>query len=191
MPRHENPRDIRLKLSVDNTTTRPVPRPNSSPIALRGIDLSSIEGSFPLSSLPPLPASPPPHGSSPPFGDPAKSTIDGALTRLDSREDPDRPDDSGPAHTRQHLRDEDEALRPSSSSMSKIYHLRKAPGSTPELSLVGTADNVAKTPLEGECATCTISAQNTQRSAALQHCGGWSALLVRMRCTGRASVMFH
>lgn len=44
---------------------------------------------------------------------------------------------------------EQEGRLPESSSMSKIYHLRKAPGSTPELSLVSSADGAAKGQNEG------------------------------------------
>jgi hypothetical protein len=44
---------------------------------------------------------------------------------------------------------DDDELRPNSSSMQKIYHLRKNPGSTPELSLVGSKENVRKGSSEG------------------------------------------
>ena len=44
---------------------------------------------------------------------------------------------------------EQEGRLPESGSMSKIYHLRQAPGSTPELSLVSSAESVAKGHDEG------------------------------------------
>lgn len=44
---------------------------------------------------------------------------------------------------------EQDGRLPESGSMSKIYHLRKAPGSTPELSLVSSAESVAKAQNEG------------------------------------------
>ncbi len=47
------------------------------------------------------------------------------------------------------MKDENDAHRPGS-SMAKIYQLKKNPGSTPELSLVGSAENVGKMPVNGE-----------------------------------------
>ncbi len=47
------------------------------------------------------------------------------------------------------MKDENDAHRPGS-SMAKIYQLKKNPGSTPELSLVGSAENVGKMPVDGE-----------------------------------------
>jgi len=44
---------------------------------------------------------------------------------------------------------EQEGRLPESGSMSKVYHLRQAPGSTPELSLVSSAESVAKGNDEG------------------------------------------
>lgn len=149
MPGHENPNDRSLKLSIDSEKHRAVPRPISSPIALEGVDLSSIEGSFPLSLLPPLPASPPPPGLTKHFRDPIKNNIDDALEPELPRGGSSHSDQAGVEQRRQWMRDEDDTLRPSSSSMSKIYHLRKTPGSTPELSLVGSVDSSAKTPLQG------------------------------------------
>lgn len=110
MSRRENPKDLTLKLSDIKPN---VSRPNSSPIALQGIDLSSIEGSFPLANLPPLPLSPPPTA----MNDKMERTILETMPRSQlnqAKEDDDRPN----------------------SSLSKIYHLRQSPGSTPEISLV-------------------------------------------------------
>lgn len=45
---------------------------------------------------------------------------------------------------------EDDEYRPGSSSVSQIYRLRKAAGSTPELSLVGSAENIQRQAMEGE-----------------------------------------
>ncbi|KAK3109234.1 hypothetical protein LTR53_017733, partial [Teratosphaeriaceae sp. CCFEE 6253] len=46
--------------------------------------------------------------------------------------------------------EESDANRPGSSSMAKIYQLKKNPGSTPELSLLGSAEKVDSMPAEGE-----------------------------------------
>lgn len=149
MPRHgSNPKDLTINLTAVDDRRVPRDRPISSPIALEGVDLSSIDGGVGLTSLPPLPASPP--ASSPTSRKPSasKSILDTLKTR--SREvSRERSRDQAP----QSLADRDRQARrmqeqegrlPESSSMSKIYHLRKAPGSTPELSLVGSAESVAK-----------------------------------------------
>lgn len=148
MPRNAKP--DALQLSLDNVTTKTsASRPNSSPIALEGIDLSSIEGSFTfsLSSLPPLPSSPAPLSSPPEYRDPVKNQLD--TTLLNNKSSERLPLTSEQVDTLWPGWEDEDVLRPSSSSMSKIYHLRKAPGSTPELSLVGSADSVSKSTLDG------------------------------------------
>lgn len=118
--------------------------PKSSPIALEGIDLSSFAGdvSSNITSLPPLPSSPP---QSPPRHN--RDTSRKLLVNLKSRtgSEPQPRERSQMRHAK-----DDEDYRPSSSSMSKIYHLRKNPGSTPELSLVGSAENVRRQSSDGE-----------------------------------------
>lgn len=156
MPKHQNPRDLSLRLPDHPNAPS---RPTSSPIALEGIDLSSIEGSFALSNLPPLPSSPPPNS----LGhdrDPSKGALDGVL-RDSSRERPQHSDQKDrTARQKDNDPDDpaaaaDESLPPGSSgSMSKVYHLRKGPGSTQELSLVGSAESVSKPSVEGMSNLC-------------------------------------
>ena len=120
------------------------PDPKSSPMNLSGIDLSSFGGDIgpEFANLPPLPQSPlmPPPPSPGHKRDPSKPFATNFKTR--EQESRDR------GKVRQVKDDND--YRPGSSSMSKIYHLRKDPGSTPELSLVGSAENVSKQASEGE-----------------------------------------
>ena len=59
MPRHANPKELTINLTAVDDRHAPRDRPISSPIALEGIDLSSIDGGIGQSSLPALPASPP------------------------------------------------------------------------------------------------------------------------------------
>lgn len=132
----QNPKELTLKLS--EAATKPnVSRPNSSPIALQGIDLSSIEGSFPLSQLPPLPLSPPPPGMKDHSSSPMLDAVPRPQAAPNSKEEDDKP----------------------SSSVSKIYHLRQVPGSTPELSLV---DN-GKTTLDGTAVRQNANASQTDK----------------------------
>lgn len=115
---------------------------------LQGIDLSSLNGAIGMdgNALPPLPKSPPiPQGEEGGFNkENAKGLGFGAKSRTTS--------DAASKDQRVPIRQakDDEDVRPSSSSMSKIYHLRKNPGSTPELSLVGSKENVRLQSSEGE-----------------------------------------
>lgn len=108
-------------------------------MGLEGIDLSSFGGD--IGPYPPLPQSPPlPPPPSPGLRkDPSKNSVNNSKTR-------EHPKERGQI---QQVKDDSE-YRPGSSSMSKIYHLRKDAGSTPELSLVGSAENVGKQSGEGE-----------------------------------------
>lgn len=150
MPRQAKPKPIELTINpkVDLTRSRSddSPDPKSSPMNLEGIDLSSFGGDFGpnLVNLPPLPQSPP--AGSPPrhTREPSKSF----LTNFKARSAAEQEQRADPPKRRQAK--DDEEYRPNSSSMSKIYHLRKNPGSTPELSLVGSAENVGKQSSEGE-----------------------------------------
>lgn len=121
------------------------PPPQGSPMLdLEGIDLSSFGGDFttPLISLPSLPQSPP---TSPRVNrDNSKTFLTNFKSRLTSEQD-----QRAEAPQRRQTKDDDE-YRPGSSSMSKIYHLRKNPGSTPELSLVGSAESERKQSDDGE-----------------------------------------
>ncbi|KAK5122442.1 hypothetical protein LTR85_004026 [Meristemomyces frigidus] len=151
MPRSPKPTDLTINLKSATETARNSLGPNSSPI---GVDLSSFGGDFTgtLTSLPPLPSSPP---TSPRHQrDPSKNFLSNFKNRI------------VPEHEQQQgqirqVHDDDEAYRPGSSSMSKIYHLRKNPGSTPELSLVGSAENVGKS---GEADNSTVAPPRPQPS---------------------------
>ena len=114
---------------------------------LEGIDLSSFGGDIgpDFATLPPLPQSPPLMPPSPGHKrDPSRNF----LTNFKTRTSPEQEQREQKSQIRQ-VKDDSE-YRPSSSSVSKIYHLRKDPGSTPELSLVGSAENVGKRSSEGE-----------------------------------------
>ena len=152
MPKHNNPKELTINLKSDRQGDNVPSRPTSSPIAIEGVDLSSIEGGVGLNSLPPLPASPP---SSPPGHrrDPSKNIL-GTWRPSKSRDRAPMDQQEQRSQVRQ-IKDDDDAYRQNSNSMSKIYHLRKNPGSTPELSLVGSAENVAKTSAEGT--SCELS----------------------------------
>ncbi|KAK4546030.1 hypothetical protein LTR36_002167 [Oleoguttula mirabilis] len=134
MPRSPRPTDLTINLKSASETAQTSSGPNTSPI---NVDLSSFGGDFTgtLTSLPPLPSSPP---TSPRHQrDPSKNFLSNFKNR------------TVPEHEQQQsqirqVKEDDEAYRPGSSSMSKIYHLRKNPGSTPELSLVGSAESVGK-----------------------------------------------
>lgn len=154
MPRHGNPKELTINLTAVDDRHAPPDRPISSPIALEGIDLSTIDGGVGLTSLPPLPASPP--DSSP--SSRKTSAPKGILNTLKSRSREVSRERSRERSSQDQQRDtnkqprqmqEQEGRLPESSSMSKIYHLRKAPGSTPELSLVSSADGAAKGQNEG------------------------------------------
>ena len=143
MPR-QTQKPSNLKTDIPKAKNGDELPPKSSPIALEGIDLSSFAGdvSTNLTSLPPLPSSPP---HSPPRHN--RDTSRKLLVNLKSRTGSE-PQPRERSQMRQ-AKDDDE-YRPGSSSMSKIYHLRKNPGSTPELSLVGSAENVRRQSEDGE-----------------------------------------
>ena len=118
----------------------------TSPMSLNlaGIDLSSFGGDFttPLISLPALPQSPP---TSPRLEkESSKTFLNSFKTRLASEQD-----QRAEFPRRRQTKDDDD-FRPTSSSVSKIYHLRKNPGSTPELSLVNSAEGDRKASEDGK-----------------------------------------
>lgn len=137
-PRANKPADLTLNQRASDDTSGP----QTSPI---GVDLSSFSGpgepnDIGIAQLPPLPQSPP---TSPSL---SREQSKGFLSNLKHRISPEQEQRS----QMQLKPEDDEAYRPGSSSMSKIYHLKKNPGSTPELSLVRSAENGAKQPSEGE-----------------------------------------
>lgn len=153
MPRHGNPKELTINLTAVDDRHAPRDRPISSPIALEGIDLSSIDGGIGLTSLPPLPASPPASSPSSRKTSASKSLLSTLksrsreVSRERSRERALQEQQESKNQVRR-MQEQDGRL-PESGSMSKIYHLRKAPGSTPELSLVSSAESVAKAQNEG------------------------------------------
>lgn len=153
MPRHGNPKELTINLTAVDDRHAPRDRPISSPIALEGIDLSSIDGGVGLTSLPPLPASPPASSPSSRKTSASKSLLNNlkSRSREASRErsrERALQEQQNPKSQARRMQDQEGRL-PESSSMSKIYHLRKAPGSTPELSLVSSAEGVVKGQNEG------------------------------------------
>lgn len=146
MPRSGKPKPAELSINLKSDQKKDKdedsPDPKSSPIFLEGIDLSSFGGDIGpnLATLPPLPQSPPLPSSPRHNRDPSKAVMDNFKTRETEQR----------ARSRSRQTKDDEEYRPGSSSVSKIYHLRKNPGSTPELSLVGSAENVRKEADEGE-----------------------------------------
>lgn len=151
MPRQakSKPADLTInpEAAASVAKSHATPDPKSSPMNLEGIDLSSFGGDIGMdvASLPPLPQSPPiPQSPGLHKRDHSKAGTNGVKSRTTS--EPETREQR--AQIRQ-VKD-DEEFRPSSSSMSKIYHLRKNPGSTPELSLVGSKENGRKHSNEGE-----------------------------------------
>ena len=152
MPRQSKPKPSALtidsKAEPEMKKDGDSPDPKSSPMNLEGIDLSSFGGDIgpDFATLPPLPQSPPLQPPSPPSHkrDPSRTF----LTNFKTRRSPEQEQRDQRSQIRQ-VKDDSE-YRPGSSSMSKIYHLRKDPGSTPELSLLGSAENVRKRSSEGE-----------------------------------------
>ena len=153
MPRHANPKELTINLTAVDDRHAPRDRPVSSPIALEGIDLSSIDGGIGQSSLPALPASPPASSPSSRKTSASKSILStfNKGTALQEQQE---------AKKQARRMQEQEGRVPETGSMSKVYHLRKAPGSTPELSLVSSAESVAKGQNEGtqdNTITCKIA----------------------------------
>lgn len=153
MPRHGNPKELTINLTAVDDRHAPRDRPVSSPIALEGVDLSSIDGGIGLTSLPALPASPPASSPSSRKTSASKSILSTFKSR--SREASEERSRERALQEQQESKNqarrmqEQEGRVPENGSMSKVYHLRKAPGSTPELSLVSSADSAAKTQDEG------------------------------------------
>ena len=154
MPRHVNPKELTINLTAVDDRHAPHDRPISSPIALAGIDLSSIDGGIGQSSLPALPASPPASSPSSRKASASESIL-ASFNKTRSRETSSERSEQTALQEQQEAKNqarrmqEQEGRVPETGSMSKVYHLRKAPGSTPELSLVSSAESVAKGQDEG------------------------------------------
>lgn len=154
MPRHSKPSELALQ-NGNGPQNGVQPGPNSSPMNLQGVDLGSFGGGFEhdlAAGLTPLPAQPQSPPGSPRTAahnrDPSKNFLSNFKNRISPEQEQRQKKD-----LRQGSHEDDEC-RPGTSSMSKIYHLRKNPGSTPELSLVGSQDNVRKESTDGE--SCNV-----------------------------------
>lgn len=119
---------------------------------LQGVDLGSFGGGFEhdlaagLTSYPmQQPQSPPASPRAAPLHrDPSKNFLSNFKSRISPEQEQRHQKEIRPESH------EDDENRSGNSSMTKIYHLKRNPGSTPELSLVGSQDNVHKTGADGE-----------------------------------------
>ncbi|KAI7672455.1 Rho GTPase activation protein [Hortaea werneckii] len=139
MPRHGKPAELTINLKSATDTSHTTSRPKSSPIEVDlssfGGDLGSPQQDYPAAKAPSSsPSNSPRHNR-----DPSKNF----LSNFKSKKAPEQELDQHRTQVRR-TKEGDDEYRPGSSSMSKVYHLRNNPGSTPELSLVGSADNVSK-----------------------------------------------
>jgi hypothetical protein len=145
MPPKSKPNDLTILAKPNNGIA---PGPNSSPINLQGVDLSSIGGDVSSGER----RSPPVQQQSPPLS-PRLFDRNGGRSffgnfNKSKRTQTDLAAKEQEPVTRTGTRDQE--VEPSTSSISQIYHLRKAPGSTPELSLVAGAENGGKHSLDGK-----------------------------------------
>ncbi|KAK0355233.1 hypothetical protein LTR57_012081 [Friedmanniomyces endolithicus] len=141
MQRHPKPTNLTINSESAVEAAQGTSGPASSPMHLEGVDLSSFGGEFggnTLTSIPPMPSSPP---SSPGHRRGQSKNILGTFKSRSQEHAQQK------AQQPRHMKDENDAHRPGS-SMAKIYQLKKNPGSTPELSLVGSAENVGKMPVD-------------------------------------------
>ncbi|KAK0275596.1 hypothetical protein LTR35_010866 [Friedmanniomyces endolithicus] len=143
MQRHPKPTNLTINSKSAVEAAQGTSGPASSPMHLEGVDLSSFGGEFggnTLTSTPPMPSSPP---TSPGHRRGQSKNILGTFKSRSQEHAQQK------SQQPRHVKDENDAHRPGS-SMAKIYQLKKNPGSTPELSLVGSAENVGKMPVDGE-----------------------------------------
>lgn len=146
MPRQSKPAELTLQANAGTHNAS-----NSSPINLEGVDLGSFGDSFEhdiAAGLTPLPKDLPQSPLSPraPYSsgrEPSKGFLSSLKSRVASEQEVKK--ETRPA------KDKEDEYRPNTSSMSKIYHLRNNPGSTPELSLVGSNENMRKDSIESKC----------------------------------------
>ena len=175
MPRQPKPADLVLLPPSEHEAAGTGPR--SSPIDLQGVDLSSLGGPFAPeadatgaatansnsnntsnsnsnSNSKPSPLHPSSSSSSPPLSPrlfdrgPSRNFFGNFKAKRSpppvEEQQQQRTDTPGSNGAAAH----GEELRPGTSSLSKVYHLRKAPGSTPELSLVAGGETHRKTSSE-------------------------------------------
>lgn len=140
MPRHGKPAELTINLKSATDTSHTTSRPKSSPIE---VDLSSFGGDLGTPQQEHSGAKA--HSSSSPSSSPRhnRDPSRNFLSNFKSKKAPEQELEHYRTQARRAKEGEDD-YRPGSSSMSKVYHLRNNPGSTPELSLVGSADNVSK-----------------------------------------------
>ncbi|TKA48747.1 hypothetical protein B0A54_00883 [Friedmanniomyces endolithicus] len=141
MQRHPKPTNLTINSKSAVEAAQGTSGPASSPMHLEGVDLSSFGGEFggnTLTSIPPMPSSPP---TSPGHRRGQSKNILGTFKSRSQEHAQQK------SQQPRHVKDENDAHRPGS-SMAKIYQLKKNPGSTPELSLVGSAENVGKMPVD-------------------------------------------
>ena len=161
MPRHNKPAELSLQAqNGPDTSSVPATGANSSPsMNLQGVDLGSFGGGFEhdvASSLTPLPQQSVPSSvaQSPPSsprlagGQSSRDSNKKFLSNFKNRISPDS-EQRQKKESRQGGHEESD-YRPGTSSMSKVYHLRNNPGSTPELSLVGSNENLGKHQSQGK-----------------------------------------
>jgi hypothetical protein len=115
--------------------------------------------------LPALPASPPASSPSSRKTSASKSILS-TFNKSQSRENSSDRSEETALQEQQESKNqarrmqEQEGRVPETGSMSKVYHLRKAAGSTPELSLVSSAESIAKGQNEGtqnNTFTCNVA----------------------------------
>ncbi|KAK5107461.1 hypothetical protein LTR62_001259 [Meristemomyces frigidus] len=142
-PNKTRPTDLTINLKSAAEAAQSSAGPHSSPIILEGVDLSSFGedigpgSSAPPPSLPPLPHSP---SSSPRHNREISKNILRQLGHKSSKAEQGR----AGGQVRQ-VKDEQDAYRPTnSSSMAAVYQLKKNVGSSPELSLVGSTENIVR-----------------------------------------------
>lgn len=140
MPQPAKPDALRVSLEP-NAETDDAPDTESSPINLHGVDITSMDGGVGLTSLPPLPGSP----TSPRHSRDTK----GFFGHLKGSKSQHRIPAEQPGRLVRGV-SEGEEDSSGAGSMSRIYHLKKNPGSTPELSLVGSTESFDRDPADGK-----------------------------------------
>ncbi|KAK3677786.1 hypothetical protein LTR78_002636 [Recurvomyces mirabilis] len=145
-PNKARPTDLTINLKSAAEAAQSSAGPNSSPINLEGVDLSSFGGDIGLGSsasppsLPPLPQSPP---SSPRHNrEPSKNILRHLGSKSSKVEQ-----ETSRAPARQ-VKAENDVYRSTTSGVAAVYQLKKNVGSSPELSLVGSMENIGVNPSE-------------------------------------------
>lgn len=143
MPRQSKPGELTLQ-------AKNVPETSAT---LQGVDLGSLGGGFEhdiAAGLTPLPTKQPTQLQSPPTSPRPihSSNRDTSRSFLSSFKS--RPAQGDQEKDSRQSKQKEEEYRPNTSSVSKIYHLRNNPGSTPSLSLVGSDENMRRESADGE-----------------------------------------